>query len=110
LHTRIVDLQSELSSLVALDWDQSACFRVQGRILVHDQALGLLQKAVSDLVDRMIGADGAYLAWQRDLEVQILIGPEVQARQSSISTTRASERTLGLARMGGIDGAYRPFD
>jgi len=58
----------------------------------------------------MIGGDGAFLVWKRDLEVQILIGQEVQAPQSSISLSRGSERTLGLARMGGMDGAYRPFD
>jgi hypothetical protein len=59
---------------------------------------------------RTTAVDGAFPAWKRDLAVQILIGQEVRARQSSISTRRASERTLGLARIGGIDGAYRPFD
>lgn len=59
---------------------------------------------------RTTAVDGAFHAWKRDLEVQILNGLEVQEPQSDISTRQASERTLGLARIGGIDGAYLPFD
>lgn len=44
------------------------------------------------------------------LEARIPIAQGAQAQRSSISWRRGSERTLGLARMGGIDGAYRPFD
>ena len=110
LHTKIVDLQSELSSLVSPDWDRCACFRVQARILYHDRALDLLQTAALDLGGRKTGDGDAFPVWRRDLEVQILIDQEAQVRRSGISTGQASERTLGLARMGGIDGAYRPFD
>jgi hypothetical protein len=110
LHTKIVDLRSELSSLVDPDWDRCACSRVQARILYHDQALDLLQTVVQDPGDRTTDDGDASPVWRRDLEVQILIDQEAQVRQSSISTGQASERTLGLARMGGIEGAYRPFD
>lgn len=99
-----------LSSLVALDWDRCACFRVQARILYHDRPLDLLQTVVQDPGDTMTGDGDASLVWRRDLEVQILIDQEAQVRQSGISTGQASKHTLGLARMGGIEGAYRPFE
>jgi len=109
LHTKIVDLRSELSSLVALDWDRCACSRVQVRIPFHCWALDPRMAAPSP-EGRTTAVDGACPAWKRDLEVQILNGLEVQEPQSDISTGRGSEHTLGLARIGGIDGAYRPFD
>jgi hypothetical protein len=58
----------------------------------------------------MTGDGDAFPVWRRDLEVQILIDQEAQVRRSGISTKWTGERTLGLARMGGIDGAYRPFN
>ena len=60
------------------------------RILSHDRALDLLQKAAPDLEGRMIGDGGAFLVWKMDLEVQILIVQEVQVPQSGISMRRGS--------------------
>lgn len=61
LHTRIVDLRSELSSLVALGFDQCACSRVQERIPFLHQALERRLKVELDPGDRMTGDDGASL-------------------------------------------------
>lgn len=80
LHTRIVDLQSELSSLDVLDEGQCACSQAQERIAHHYRLLDLLQMVVLDPGDRKTGGGGdACLAWQRDLEARNRTCLEVQA-------------------------------